>query len=132
MSERVPPSTKRPDLPYSRARHNADVINPGSIPGQTPPWARGIGQGEGISFVQFAFSVSANTIEQIAPQKLDRVYLLIQNNSGTPIYLGIGTEIDSSNGVLIPAGGFYEPYTAPNNSIFVMATSDANGVILQG
>lgn len=132
MSERVPPSTKRPDLPYSRARHNADVINPGSIPRQTPPWARGIGQGEGISFVQFAFSTEAGEAIQIAPQKLNRQYMLIQNNTGVPMFLGIGIEADANVGLLVPANGFYEPYIAPSNSIFVFCASQGNGVFIEG
>lgn len=133
-SNTVPPNVKdRPDLRYQDARQNQRVIDPGSLPGaQVPQALRRSPIGSGVSFVQFSFNVTANTVRQIAPQMLNRKYLLIQNNSGTNLFVGIGTEIDGTNGLLIPANGYYEPYTAPTNSIFVFSAVDSNGVFIQG
>lgn len=67
----------------------------------------------------------------IAPKKIQdyilRKFLLIQNKStiGT-IYVGFGYIPNASNGLVLPPGISYEPFSYPVNEIYV--TSDINGV----
>lgn len=62
-----------------------------------------------------------------------RNYLLIQNNSASTIYVAFGNTATVFNGVKITAGGYYEPYKTPTNSInIIAAVADSNVVIVEG
>ena len=63
-----------------------------------------------------------------------RKFLLIQNRStsGT-IYIGFGWSPTPENGLVLPAGISYEPYTYPTNEIYVLGSvADISGLLIFG
>ena len=63
-----------------------------------------------------------------------RKFLLIQNRStsGT-IYIGFGWAPTPDNGLILPAGVSYEPYTYPTNEIYVLGSiADISGLLIFG
>jgi hypothetical protein len=101
--------------------------------------------GQWLPLIQYAFRVGArqsnfNAISfvasdsaaiQVRPQE-DRTYFIVQNNSGAPMYIGIGYAPSPTTGLILPANGVYEPYQVPLNEIFILGTSNSgqNGVVL--
>ena len=69
-------------------------------------------------------SVFANDFEwtQALPENINRDYIMVQNLGNKAIYLGFNDEQDMSRSILISAGSFFEPFTAPINSIQVLST----------
>jgi hypothetical protein len=52
-----------------------------------------------------------------------RSYLLIQNKSASNIFVSFGKSADTFNGVLIEAGGNYEPFIVPVNDVYVIGSA---------
>lgn len=59
-----------------------------------------------------------------------RKYLLIQNNGSASIYIKFDTTIAGTEGIVIPAGGSYEPIIAPMQAIYMKAVSGTNSVTI--
>jgi hypothetical protein len=58
----------------------------------------------------------------------NRVFLLVQNNGSASVTLAFGGA--SSNGIVIPAGGAFEPTFAPSDSIYLVSGSASQSVII--
>lgn len=80
-----------------------------------------------------AVSVTTTPAVALAANSL-RAYLLIVNTGATPVIVKFGSAPASgTDGVPIPAGGNYEPFRPPANSVYVRtASSTSTLVIVQG
>ena len=77
-------------------------------------------------------TVTSTSTQELAQDNL-RAYLLIVNNGAVPVYVKFGSAQTGTEGVAIPAGGNYEPYHAPANSVWMdTASSTASCTIIQG
>lgn len=81
---------------------------------------------------------SANFTAGTTPIKIQdwmlRKFLMIQNrdNAGI-IYIGFGWVPSLANGLILPAGISYEPYTYPVNEIYVLGSVDnISGLLIWG
>lgn len=63
------------------------------------------------------------TSTQILAQRSERNYLIIQNKGSVAVLVKFGGAHSSTEGVSIPAGGNYEPYRVPSDSIFIETIS---------
>ena len=65
---------------------------------------------------------------------LYRKFLLIQNKSGAgTIFIGFGYQPTAGNGLVLPAGVAYEPYSYPTNEIWVASNGPAvEGLMIYG
>ena len=62
-----------------------------------------------------------------------RNYLLIQNKGTVNVYIGIGAATTGTEGIVIPAGGNYEPFKVSGKAIFAQSASGSQPlVILEG
>lgn len=61
----------------------------------------------------------ANAVN-VLPADAGRNYLLIENASSGNIWVNFTALAQVGNGLKIPAGGNYEPWVVPTNSIWVM------------
>lgn len=63
-----------------------------------------------------------------------RKFLLIQNRSNTgTMYIGFGWSPTPENGLILPAGVSYEPYTYPTNEIYVLGSvANISGLLIFG
>ena len=112
--------------PYGRAP-TGNQSAPTQIPGQS----RVLGDNQS-SWQFITFSVGA------APIKLQdstyRKFFLIQNKSAAgTLFVGFGYTPNAGNGLVLPAGIGYEPYSYPINEIYV--TSDGptvDGLLIFG
>jgi len=76
------------------------------------------------------FSQQQFSSEFYLPFNNNRVYLIVQNQDATTLYLQFtGQSGTFSNGLQIAAGGYYEPYKAPVNAV---AGSGAAGFVIEG
>lgn len=77
---------------------------------------------------------TAGVSAKVLNQNNLRNYLLIQNLGATNIIAKFGSAISSSNeGVVIVAGGNYEPIVAPGNSLYLKAASGSpTYVVIEG
>lgn len=84
-----------------------------------------------VTIVPQPFNASNVAVLQIRPQE-ERTYFLVQNNSGSTMYIGIGYEPTANTGVQLPPGGVYEPLKIPQNEIYVLGSTPAGqaGVVL--
>lgn len=73
------------------------------------------------NFLSLAFSVDNTGVIQVRPQE-NRGYFLLQNTSASPIYIGIGYQPTATTGLQLPAGGVYEPYKVPQESVYVFGS----------
>lgn len=53
----------------------------------------------------------------------DRKYLVIQNTSAISVYVKFGSAHSGTEGVLITAGGNYEPNEVPTDSVYAKSAS---------
>lgn len=75
--------------------------------------------------------VSATTTSTLAlATNKDRRYLLIQNNGAVTVYVKFGSAHSGTEGVWIVAGGNYEPYKAPLESIYLKSASGTADVTI--
>lgn len=62
-----------------------------------------------------------------------RQYLIIQNTGSVPVIVKFGSIQTAGEGVVIPAGGAYEPVEAPASSVWMeTATGSATVTLIQG
>lgn len=67
--------------------------------------------------------------QQILPGNPNRVYLAIQNRGANAIYVSFGQKA-SAETFELAAGGFYEPYIAPDNSLNVLGVAAGDRIIV--
>lgn len=80
---------------------------------------------------QSTLSVSGSV--QALPDNAVRTYLLIQNAGTDTVIVKIGSSISTTEGILIAAGGAYEPRLVPKQSVWLKANSGTQAVrILEG
>lgn len=81
-----------------------------------------------------AISFQATTTPQKIQDFQYRKFFLLQNRSGVgTIYFGIGYVPTAENGLVLPAGVSYEPYTYPVNEIWVMSDGPTvSGLLIYG
>lgn len=70
--------------------------------------------------------------KQVLSSNNKRLYLLVQNNSVADVRIAFGKKADTFSGILIPAGGYYEPYVCPTDAVFALSTAAANIVVVEG
>lgn len=66
---------------------------------------------------------------QLLPANPDRNYLLIQNRGIASVFIAFDRLAAISNGIEIAGGGFYEPFSAPRNSVNVISAVPGQLVI---
>lgn len=102
-----------------------------SAPTQTPGISRILGDNQS-SWQFITFTVDAN------PLKLQdltyRKFFLIQNKSAAgTLFVGFGWNPNAGNGLILPAGRGYEPYTYPINEIYVSSDGPVvSGLMIYG
>lgn len=73
------------------------------------------------------------TSTQILPDNPIRKYLIIENLGSTTIIAKFGSIQSGSEGIQIPAGGNYEPYSAPTESLWIKSASSTDSMmVLEG
>lgn len=73
-------------------------------------------------FINFGFIIGTDS-QQILQSNASRNYLLIQNKSASSIYLVFGGAASTFSGILIEAGGYYEPYIPPRTSVNIIGAA---------
>lgn len=124
------------DLIANHLNRNIRFDNPQSNQGGGSPspdfdsdlWLRALRRQ--CNFVSQPFTVGVEPL--LIRTREDRTYLMIVNTSGAAaIYLGFDFQPTSLNGVILTAGGAYEPYQVPTNDIWIAASiAGATGTII--
>lgn len=102
-----------------------------SAPTQTPGEFRPLAENQS-SWQFITFSVGAEPIK--IQDFLYRKFLLIQNKSGAgTLFVGFGYAPNAGNGLVLPSGVGYEPYTYPVNEIYVASDGPiVDGLLIYG
>lgn len=66
---------------------------------------------------------ASGTSTKILDARTTRNYLLFQNNGATNIYLKFDAIHSGTEGIVVIAGGVWEPIEVPRNSIWIKAAS---------
>jgi uncharacterized membrane protein len=69
---------------------------------------------------------------QVLPYNKYRSYLLVQNKGDVDVYLKFDTTHTATEGIKISAGGNYEPYKVPFNSIHMITASGTSSITVNG
>lgn len=72
------------------------------------------------------FGARAAQAEMVLPDDEHRRYLLVQNNSGVVLLIGIGAAPVAGQCLTLASGVFWEPLVTPTDSIYVLAASGTN------
>lgn len=67
--------------------------------------------------------IATVTSTQAVPGNGHRTYFIFQNKGTDSIFLKVDSVHIGTEGIEISAGGNYEPFVAPTNSIFIKAAS---------
>lgn len=78
-----------------------------------------------------AFALAAGQQLELSPAKPTRAYLLVQNNTGTVLFLAFGRKANDGD-IQIQNGGNYEPSQAPSTSVNVYTTAGGRCAINEG
>lgn len=103
---------------------------PSAIPGEAPiP----VGLSDRQSLWQTIVFTAGTTVIKVQDFTY-RKFFLIQNKSAAgTLYVGFGYEPNALNGVVLPAGVGFEPYSYPINDIWVIGTvANMSGVLIYG
>ena len=73
---------------------------------------------------------ATTTSTQVMAANGFRSYLLIVNSGPKDIIVKFGSAQTANEGVIVPAGGVYEPNLAPSNTIWMKTTSSTSAVTL--
>lgn len=134
------------ELPQELSRLRGETYPPQSPYGLPPPASDYVATSAGeiakpsetldgsrSSLFQVITFVAQPSAQKIQDNTL-RKYFLIQNksNSGT-IYLGFGYQPDVNNGIVLPPGVAYEPYSFPINDVWVSSdVPNTIGILIYG
>ena len=84
------------------------------------------------SFLNTPFIVGTTSL-QVLQANRSRNYLLIQNKSASNMWVVFNNAATSFAGVLVEAGGNYEPYVAPYSGVYIIGAAAAlEGVCIEG
>jgi hypothetical protein len=89
-----------------------------------------------ISFNSMATVVSrtegtaTGTSAQAIAADSERKYFLIQNKGSETIYLKFDSAHSGTEGIVIPAGGNYEPVKAPLNSVWLKSSTGSQSYVI--
>ncbi len=72
------------------------------------------------------FGAESTRSEMILPADDFRRYLLVQNNSGVTLLIGLGAAPVAGQCLTLASGGYWEPLVTPTDSIYVLAASGTN------
>lgn len=83
----------------------------------------------------FLIDVMANvtattTTTKVLEGTIKRNYLMIVNNGTVAVYAKVGSAQSGNEGILIPAGGNWEPSLAPSDAIYIKSASSTSSVTL--
>lgn len=83
------------------------------------------------AFNQFP-AIVGTTVKRALPVNERRNYLLIQNNGTAPVYVGLGTNPNTTGTFLRLAanGGYWEPWAVPTNAINLISSAASQNVII--
>jgi len=85
-----------------------------------------------VIFVNTGYTLGLESV-QVLPANGNRTYLLIQNKSGGSIFFSFGNKANTYDGVVIEAGGNYEPYIYPSSSLHIVASLvNSDVVVIEG
>lgn len=102
-----------------------------SAPTQVPGQARVLGDNQSTwQYITFNVDAAPIKIQDLTYRK----FFLIQNKSGAgTLYVGFGWQPTLGNGLVLPAGVGYEPFTYPINEIWVASDGPTvSGLMLFG
>ena len=102
--------------------------------GNPPRAKRGPRWQNTIEFINTGFIAQLTSLEAL-PANWNRNYFLIQNKGANDVYVAFGNPVAPNyfNGAIIYAGGFYEPYKAPRNSVHIIGTAaNLTCVLIEG
>jgi hypothetical protein len=74
-------------------------------------------------------AVTTTSAQALAANQ-SRKYLLIQNKGTDSILVKFGSAHSASEGILISAGGYYEPFVAPIDAVFLKASSGTQTTVV--
>jgi len=72
------------------------------------------------------FGARATQAEMILPEDPHRRYLLVQNNSGVVLLIGVGGLPVAGQCLQLASGVYWEPLVTPTDSIYILAASGTN------
>lgn len=81
---------------------------------------------------QVRFDTNSTTEITLFEAAANRQYLIIQNRSTDSIFIVFGQKADSNLGILLAAGGSYEPTIPPVNSIHIIGDQIAGSQVVIG
>lgn len=84
-----------------------------------------------LEFNEVPFTLAAGQSQQIAASDPYRTYFVIQNQNavgGFDMRVAMGRIATSVSGLIVIAGGNYEPWKVPTNSISIFSASGASGI----
>lgn len=64
--------------------------------------------------------------ELLLPSDPHRRYLLIQNNSGADMWIGVGGSAAEDQSLILGSGVYWEPLCVPTDSIYVRSATATN------
>lgn len=102
-----------------------------TAPTQVPGQSRVLGDNQSSwQFITFVAGVDAIKIQDLTYRK----FFLIQNKSAAgTLYVGFGYQPNVSNGLVLPSGVGYEPFSYPINEIWVSASvPGVSGLLIFG
>jgi len=94
--------------------------------------AKSIARPNRINFVNTGYTLGTTSV-QVLPANQNRTYLLIQNKAAGSIFFSFGNKANVYDGVVIEAGGNYEPYIYPFSSLHIIAAlADSDIIVIEG
>lgn len=84
----------------------------------------------GLKFSAPVVVTATGTSTQVMAGNSFRSYLIIQNTGANSVSVKFGSVQATTEGVVIPAGGAYEPIQAPGNSVWLISLSSTSAVTL--
>lgn len=83
------------------------------------------------SFNQRSVSLPVGQVVTLLNASPNRVYLAIQNNSATTVYVGLGISPSALSGIAIFPGGYFELVTpAPDNQVQCVSPLGAGQIVM--
>lgn len=103
---------------------------PASVPGDAPVNVALSDRQSNWQSIVFVVGLSPIKIQDFTYRK----FFMIQNKSAAgSMYVGFGYEPTPENGIILPAGVAFEPYSYPTNDVWVSGTSAGMlGVLFYG
>ena len=113
----------------NRGRGNGGHHQIGEIPsnltGEKYSTEVGYSAGKALSLTSITGFIADIKSKKALTLNLNRAYLLIQNQSAGVIYINFGVNANANGGgIKVEAGGFFEPFKAPLDSVYILGSAD--------